>query len=89
MENAINNKGVEMKTTAFNGTDAVALLPGKGVVQVLTLHGDQALVTNSLGGGRTVKISSLRSIVSRQGTHNHPLAAGLNLNFTCRSSGGR
>ena len=61
-----------MKTTKFNPQHAIALLPGKGVVQVLTLHGNQAVVTNSLGGARTVKISSLRSIVSKQGTHNHP-----------------
>ena len=74
MTNAINsNKENKMKTTKFNSQDAIALLPGKGIVQVLTLHGAKALVTNSLGGARTVNISSLRSIVSKQGTHNQIL----------------
>ena len=71
MSNAINsNKEAKMKTTKFNPQHAIALIPGKGIVQVLTLHGNKALVTNSLGGARTVNISSLRSIVSKQGTHN-------------------
>ena len=61
-----------MKTKKFNGTDAVALLPGKGIVSVIGIKGDKALVTNSLGGSRIVKTNVIRSIVSNQGTHNHP-----------------
>jgi hypothetical protein len=70
MTNAINKGNEKMKTTTFNPNHAIALVPGKGIVQVLIVKGNQAVVTSSLGGCRKVHTSSLRSIVSKQGTNN-------------------
>lgn len=78
MTNAINNqRGVEkMKTATFNPNHAIALHRSfgrnHGIVQVLMVKGNQAVITSSLGGCRKVPTSALRSIVSKQGTHNHP-----------------
>ena len=75
MTNAINNKGNEkMKTTKFNPNHAIALHRSfgrnHGVVQVLMVKGGFAVITSSLGGARKVPTCHLRSIVSKQGTHN-------------------
>ena len=74
MTNAINNKGSEMKTTTFNPNHAIALHRSfgrnHGIVQVLSVKGENAIITSSLGGCRKVPTWALRSIVSKQGTNN-------------------